>query len=239
MKKSTIKKLESYRRDYIGNVYHELKTPIFNIQGYVLTLLDGGLEDPSINREYLLRTEKSINRLIEIIEDLESISRLESDVVTLNPEKFNISTLVTDVIELLVVKAKKRKNRIYLDDITNPRLFVYADREKIHQVLSNLIENAIKYGRQKNGETRISFLDMGENILVEITDNGMGVERKNIDRLFERFYRTNEGRSRDPHGTGLGLSIVKHIIEAHNQSITIRSTFGEGTTITFTLEKTN
>ena len=239
MKKSTIKKLESYRRDYIGNVYHELKTPIFNIQGYVLTLLDGGLEDPSINREYLLRTEKSINRLIEIIEDLESISRLESDVVTLNPEKFNISTLVTDVIELLVVKAKKRKNRIYLDDITNPRLFVYADREKIHQVLSNLIENAIKYGKQKNGETRISFLDMGDNILVEITDNGMGVERKNIARLFERFYRTNEGRSRDPHGTGLGLSIVKHIIEAHNQSITIRSTLGEGSTITFTLEKAN
>jgi two-component system phosphate regulon sensor histidine kinase PhoR len=237
MKKSTIKKLESYRRDYIGNVYHELKTPIFNIQGYVLTLLDGGLEDPSINREYLLRAEKSINRLIEIIEDLESISRLESDVVTLNLGKFNIFTLVKDVIELLVVKAKKRKNRIFFDDMNDTQVFVYADREKIHQVLSNLIDNAVKYGKQKDGETRISFLDMGENILVEITDNGIGVERKYIHRLFERFYRTDEGRSHDPNGTGLGLSIVKHIIEAHNQSINIRSTLGEGTTITFTLKK--
>ncbi len=239
MKKSTIKKLESYRRDYIGNVYHELKTPIFNIQGYVLTLLDGGLEDPSINREYLLRTEKSINRLIEIIEDLESISRLESDVVKLNLEKFNIFTLVRDVIELLVVKAKKRKNRIFFDDMNDTQVFVYADKEKIHQVLSNLIDNAIKYGKQRDGETRISFLDMGENILVEITDNGMGVERKNIHRLFERFYRTNEGRSRDQNGTGLGLSIVKHIIDAHNQSLNIRSNLGEGTTITFTLKKAN
>ncbi len=237
MKKSTIKKLESYRRDYIGNVYHELKTPIFNIQGYVLTLLDGGLEDPSINREYLLRTEKSINRLIEIIEDLESISRLESDVVTLNLEKFNIFTLVKDVIELHLVKAKKRKNRIFFDDINDTRVFVSADKEKIHQVLSNLIDNAIKYGKQRDGETRISFLDMGENILVEITDNGMGVERKNIPHLFERFYRTNEGRSRDQNGTGLGLSIVKHIIDAHNQSLNIRSTLGEGTTITFALKK--
>lgn len=237
MKKSTVKKLESYRRDYIGNVYHELKTPIFNIQGYVLTLLDGGLEDPSINRDYLLRTEKSINRLIEIIEDLESISRLESDVVTLNLEKFNIFTLVKDVIELHVVKAKKRKNRIFFDDINDTRVFVSADKEKIHQVLSNLIDNAIKYGKQRDGETKISFLDMGENILVEITDNGMGVERKNIPRLCERFYRTNEGRSRDQNGTGLGLSIVKHIIDAHDQSLNIRSNLGEGTTITFTLKK--
>jgi len=136
-----------------------------------------------------------------------------------------------------VVKAKKRKNRIFFDDINDTRVFVSADKEKIHQVLSNLIDNAIKYGKQRDGETRISFLDMGENILVEITDNGMGVERKNIPRLFERFYRTNEGRSRDQNGTGLGLSIVKHIIDAHDQSLNIRSNLGEGTTITFTLKK--
>jgi two-component system phosphate regulon sensor histidine kinase PhoR len=232
-----LKKLEAYRREYIGNVSHELKTPIFNIQGYVLTLLDGGLDDPDINKEYLLRTEKSINRMIAIIEDLEAISQLESGELKLNIEVFDILALTKEVLEFLEIKARKRKNTVFFAHNYDKPLMVSGDKQRIRQVLTNLIDNAIKYGKNKNGNTKLSYFDMDEHILVEVTDDGIGIEEENINRLFERFYRTDKGRSREQGGTGLGLAIVKHIIEAHKQTINVRSRIGVGTTFAFTLKK--
>lgn len=233
-----LRKLAAYRREYIGNITHELKTPIFSIQGYVLTLLDGGLEDPTINKEFLLRTEKSVNRLIAIIDDLDTITQLETGEMKLDYEKFDLVDLTREVIEILEVKAKKRKNKIGFGGTYDKPVYVSADREKIRHVLSNLIDNALKYGKEKGGTTRISFFDMDEYILTEITDDGMGIERENMSRLFERFYRTEQGRMREHHGTGLGLSIVKHILESHDQTINVRSTVGVGSTFAFTLKKT-
>ena len=231
-----LKKLETYRREFLGNVSHELKTPIFNIQGYVLTLLDGGLDDPGINREYLLRTEKSINRMINIVEDLEAISKLESGELKIVSSRFDLLIHVKEVFEFLELNAEKKKIKFLFDKNYDKPVIVDADKEKIRQVLINLIDNSIKYGNE-NGTTRISFFDMDENILVEVTDNGVGVNQQDIPRLFERFYRTDKGRSREQGGTGLGLAIVKHIIEAHRQTINVRSTVGVGTTFAFTLKK--
>jgi len=232
-----LKKLEVYRREYIGNVSHELKTPIFNIQGYILTLLDGGLEDPSINREYLLRTEKSINRMIAIIQDLEDISKLESGELKLEYSKFDIIALARETIDYMEIKAKKRKIKLKIVPTHDKQIFVYADKNRIRQVFTNLIENSIKYSSDENPKTKISFFDMDELILIEVTDNGIGVAESDLPRLFERFYRTDKGRSRGEGGTGLGLSIVKHIIEAHQQTINVRSGIGVGTTFGFTLQK--
>ena len=232
-----LKKLEVYRREYIGNVSHELKTPIFNIQGYILTLLDGGLDDPSINKEYLLRTEKSINRMIAIIQDLEEISRLESGELKLEFSKFDIIALAKEVIEFLEIKAKKKKVKLIISPTKEKQIIVRADKKRIRQVLTNLIENSVKYSAYEKALTKISFFDMDEHILVEVTDNGIGVSETDIPRLFERFYRTDKGRSRGEGGTGLGLSIVKHIIEAHEQTINVRSGVGVGTTFGFTLQK--
>lgn len=232
-----LKKLATYRREFIGHIYHELKTPIFNIQGYVLTLMDGGIEDHSINREYLERTEKNINRMIDIIEDLESISKLESDTAKLKIEQFNIFDLSNSVVDLLEVKAKKKKNTVTLTANLDKPILVEADKEKITQVLTNLVENALKYGKKKHGQTNISFYDMDENILIEISDDGFGIKNKDLPRLFERFYRTPEARTLEKQGTGLGLSIVKHIIEAHQQTINVRSKVGMGSTFAFTLKK--
>lgn len=232
-----LKKLEVYRREYIGNVSHELKTPIFNIQGYILTLLDGGLDDPSINKEYLLRTEKSINRMIAIIQDLEEISRLESGELKLEFSKFDIIALAKEVIEFLEIKAKKKKVKLIISPTKEKQIIVKADKKRIRQVLTNLIENSVKYSVDEKALTKISFFDMDEHILVEVTDNGIGVSETDIPRLFERFYRTDKGRSRGEGGTGLGLSIVKHIIEAHEQTINVRSGVGVGTTFGFTLQK--
>ena len=231
-----LKKLEEYRREFLGNVSHELKTPIFNIQGYVLTLLDGGLDDPEINREYLLRTEKSINRMINIVEDLESISKLESGELKLMPERFDIILLVKEVFEFLERVAKKNQIKLAFDKNYDKPAIVNADKEKIRQVLINLVDNSLKYGN-KGGLSKVSLFDMDENILIEVTDDGIGVTQHDIPRLFERFYRTDKGRSREQGGTGLGLSIVKHIIEAHRQTINVRSTIGIGTTFAFTLKK--
>ena len=232
-----LQRLAAYRREFIGHIYHELKTPIFNIQGYVLTLLDGGIEDQSINKEYLERTEKNINRMIDIIEDLEAISKLESESTKLNIEKFDLFTLSHDVVDLLEVKAKKKKNRItFIANLDKP-IFVEADKEKITQALTNLVENALKYGKKKHGQTSISFYDMDENILIEISDDGSGIKNRDLPRLFERFYRTSEARKMEKRGTGLGLSIVKHIIEAHKQTINVRSKVGVGSTFAFTLKK--
>jgi len=232
-----LKKMAKYRREFLGNVSHELKTPIFNIQGYVLTLLDGGLEDTSINKEYLLRTEKSINRMIAIVEDLETISQLESNELQLNYSRFDIVTLTRDVIEFLEIKSKKRNKTIVFGESYDKPIFISADKERIRQVLINLIDNSIKYGNPENGRTKISFFDMDENILVEVTDNGSGIDTADLPRVFERFYRTDKGRSREQGGTGLGLAIVKHIIEAHDQTINVRSTPGIGTTFAFTVKK--
>lgn len=231
-----LKKLEAYRREFLGNVSHELKTPLFNIQGYILTLLDGGLDDPSINKEYLERSGKNIERMISIVEDLEVISQFETGELKLDMLNFDLVALVTDVIELLEVKAKKKNIRLNLVREYEKQLFVRADKERIRQVLINLMDNSIKYGTD-GGKTKVSFFDMDENILIEVTDNGLGVDSKDIPRLFERFFRVDKSRSREQGGSGLGLAIVKHIIEAHQQTINVRSTIGVGTTFAFTLQK--
>ncbi|MDP2424507.1 MAG: ATP-binding protein [Bacteroidales bacterium] len=232
-----LKALAAYRREFIGNVSHELKTPIFNIQGYVLTLLDGGLDDPAINRDYLLRTEKSINRMIAIVNDLESIAQLESGELKLNFSRFDIVGLTREAIDLLEVKVKKKDAVIYFAEAYDKPVMVLADKERIREALINLIDNSVKYGAKPGGKTKISFFDMDKHILVEITDDGMGISRQDIPRVFERFYRTDKGRSREQGGTGLGLAIVKHIIEAHQQTISVRSTIGIGSTFGFTLKK--
>lgn len=231
-----LKKMETYRREFLGNVSHELKTPIFNIQGYILTLLDGGLEDPNINREYLLRTEKSIDRMIHIVQDLETISKFESGELIIQKQTFDIISLVKEVFEFLEINAQKKNIQLIFNQVYEKPIMVKADKEKIRQVLINLIDNSIKYGNS-DGKTKISFFDMDENMLIEITDSGIGVVQQDIPRLFERFYRTDKGRSREQGGTGLGLAIVKHIIEAHRQTINVRSKIGVGTTFAFTLKK--
>lgn len=230
-----LRQLEQYRREFIGNVSHELKTPLFNIQGYVLTLLDGGLEDNTINKEYLQRTEKSIERLIRIVDDLDEIAQLESGQMQLKIIRFDIVALTREVMELLEMKAKKREIRLVCTKQEKP-VFVMGDREKILQVLTNLLENSIRYGN-KNGRTKISFFDMDEHILTEITDNGIGIEPEELFRVFERFYRAPRGRASYAKGKGLGLAIVKHILEAHQETVNVRSTIGVGTTFGFTLKK--
>ncbi len=233
-----LKKLEAYRREFLGNVSHELKTPIFNIQGYVLTLLDGGLDDPKVNRSYLLRTEKSINRMISIVEDLEAISKLESGEVKLKFSHFDMTMLAREVMEMLEMDASQKNIRFAFRDSQEVPVMVYADRQNIHQVVTNLMANAIKYGRD-NGHVKVSFFDMDEHILTEITDSGIGIPREELPRVFERFYRGEKSRTRNQGGggSGLGLAIVKHIIEAHHQTINVRSTLGIGTTFAFTLKK--
>lgn len=231
-----LKQLEKYRKDFLGNVMHELKTPIFNIQGYVLTLLDGGLDDPSINMLYLERTEKSINRMISIVEDLEAIARLESGELKLEMETFDIVKLVEEVFEIMDMKAKQKGIKLSFDTGHLKPIKVVADRKRIQDVVHNLIINSINYG-VKGGKTSVSFMNMGKNILVDVTDNGIGISEKDIPRIFERFYRTDKSRSREQGGTGLGLAIVKHIIEAHNQTINVRSRIDKGSSFVFTLKK--
>ena len=229
-----LRRMERYRKEFLGNVSHELKTPIFNIQGYILTLLDGGLEDPEINREYLERTEKSINRMVSIIED--HAFKLETGELKLEMEDFDIVQLVKDVYELQDTISDKFSIKLTFDHNYDKPIMVNGDKKRITEVLNNLIANSIYYGN-KGGHTTTSFAEMGENILVDVTDDGIGLEEDEIPRIFERFYRTDKSRSRDRGGTGLGLSIVKHIIEAHNQTITVRSEPGTGSSFSFTLKK--
>jgi two-component system phosphate regulon sensor histidine kinase PhoR len=230
-----LKKLEVYRKEFLGNVSHELKTPIFNIQGYVLTLLDGGLEDETINRDYLQRAERSIDRMITIIDDLEAISQLETGELQIEPERFDVIALAKDVIEAQELKATSKGIILTVQNYDRP-VYVFADRFRIRQVIVNLIVNSIKYGKEY-GETKIRVYDMGDNVSVEVADNGLGIANEHLPRLFERFYRVDKSRSRDQGGTGLGLAIVKHILEAHNQNITVMSTVGVGTVFSFTLKK--
>lgn len=231
-----LRQLEKYRREFLGNVSHELKTPIFNIQGYVSTLLDGGLEDETINRLYLERTDKSVYRLISIVNDLESISRLESGELKLEIEKFNVAQLVEDVLEDHEMLSKERNIKLKMARTSDKPINVLGDKKRILDVLNNLLINSIKYGKEK-GTTTIGFHDMEDSVLIEISDNGIGISKKDLPRIFERFYRTDKSRSREMGGTGLGLAIVKHIIEAHNQTINVRSELNLGTAFTFTLEK--
>jgi two-component system phosphate regulon sensor histidine kinase PhoR len=232
---SRLKDLERYRKEFVGNVSHELKTPIFNIQGYILTLLEGGLDDPKINKLYLKRTEKSIDRMISIVEDLESITKLESGELKLRLENFDLVKLIDDVFEMELMMANERKIQLLIDRPAKA-VMVRADKKRITEVMTNLVANAIKYGR-KNGVVKISFYDLKDTVMIEVMDNGIGVEKNDLPRIFERFYRADKSRSREQGGTGLGLSIVKHIIEAHKQTINVKSMVDEGTTFTFTLEK--
>jgi two-component system phosphate regulon sensor histidine kinase PhoR len=226
---------ENYRREFLGNVSHELKTPIFNIQGYIQTLLDGGLNDEKINVKYLQRANKSVDRMINIVEDLEVISRLETEQSQLDIQSFNIVQLVNEVLEAFEMKAGQMKVELELINESQSQ-FAIGDRDKIQQVFTNLISNSIKYGKT-GGKTKVRFFDMEQNILIEVADDGIGIEEPSLGRLFERFYRVDKDRSRDVGGTGLGLAIVKHILEGHNQTINVRSTKNVGSTFSFILEK--
>ena len=228
------KKMETYRKEFLGNVSHELKTPVFNVLGFVETLLDGGLDDDEINRKYLKKAEKNVHRLIAIIEDLEQISKFESNRLTLDMKPFDLCEVVREVMDSLDLTASKKGIQLQFISPVDVVIKVYGDSDQIFRVLNNLITNSIKYGKEK-GSTTLRILNEKDKVKVEVSDDGIGIDEKHIPRLFERFYRVDSNRSRHLGGTGLGLAIVKHIIEAHGQSISVRSTLGEGSTFSFTL----
>lgn len=232
----SLKEMESYRRLYLGNVSHELKTPIFNIQGFIHTLIEGALYDDEINMRYLQRAAKNVERLNTIVTDLEAINKLESGQLSMEMQVFDLKELVTEVFEDLEIKAKKQVISLVFKEGANQNFKVEADREAIRQVLVNLIENSIKYGREE-GRTKVGFYDMDSRILVEIADSGIGISQEHLNHVFDRFYRADKSRSRQIGGSGLGLSIVKHIMEAHQQTINVRSSPGLGSTFGFTLKK--
>ena len=231
-----LREREAYRREFIGNVSHELKTPIFNIQGYLLTLLDGALHDEEINEKYLQRANKSVERMIHIVEDLEQITKLEARAIQVELQKADIIPIAREVMEILELKAKKKNIRLQFKKDPIYPIYVMCDPEKIKQVLINLFVNAIKYGKE-NGYASISFEKMDDKILIEVEDNGIGIKEEHLPRLFERFYRADKGRSREYGGTGLGLSIVKHLIEAHGGFVNVRSSLNEGSAFSFTLKQ--
>jgi len=231
-----LKTLENYRREFLGNVSHELKTPIFNIQGYIHTLLDGGIHDDSINTKYLDRTARNVDRLITIVDDLVAISKLESGNLVLDIRKFDIKELVKEVFETHELTAQRLSVQLIFKEGAAQAFQVKADREYIRQVVDNLVLNSIKYGNP-DGFTKVAFYDMDKYILVEVADNGLGIGQEHLKHVFDRFYRVDKSRSRDAGGSGLGLSIVKHIIEAHNQTINVRSSPEVGSTFGFTLAK--
>ncbi len=230
------KKLEKYRKEFLGNVFHELKTPIFNIQGYLETLNEGGLKDDTINTNFLQKAITNVSRMAEIVDDLQMISNLEEGSFSLVEDKFDILKLVNDTIDSLDIRAQSKNIKLSVKEGCDKSFNVSADRDMIQQVLTNLVTNSIKYGKD-NGRTQIGLYDMNENVLVEVSDNGLGIDPKHLPRIFERFYRVDKDRSRELGGSGLGLSIVKHIIEAHNQTVNVRSAPGVGSTFGFTLKK--
>ena len=229
-----LRETDSFRKDFIGNLAHELKTPLFNIQGFILTLLEVGLDDPEINRKFLSKAEKNIDRMTGHLEDLDSISKIESGVMTIDPESVNIVELSNDIVDNLERKAKDANVNLKVRDTED--FTVLCDPQKIEQVLSNLLVNSINYGKN-GGKTWVRFYDMGEDILVEVADDGIGIKEEDLLRIYERFYRVDKSRSRHAGGSGLGLAIVKHIIEAHGGNLHVRSTYDEGTTFSFTLKK--
>lgn len=232
----TLKAMETYRRNFLGDISHELKTPIFNIQGYIHTLLEGGLYDEKINKKFLTRAANNVERLHFIVEDLEAISRLETGEMKLDVQTFGTRKLTEEVIEDLEMTAEEMNIELSFKEGADQNFEVRADREKIRRVLMNLVVNSIKYGKI-DGHTKIGFYDMDSYILIEVADNGIGIEKEHLKRVFERFFRADKSRSRKQGGSGLGLSIVKHITEAHKQTINLRSTYGVGSTFGFTLEK--
>ncbi|MES2628080.1 MAG: ATP-binding protein [Bacteroidota bacterium] len=237
--KKEIKKLkekETFRREFIGNLSHELKTPIFAIQGYLLTLLEGGLEDPKISNTFLERASKSVDRMVNLIDDLDSIAQLETGEIKLELARFNLLELAHETIDTFEMKGRERHIKLGFNQKYEKPIYVSGDMLRIGQVLSNLVVNSINYGKE-NGETEIRFFDMDEHILVEVADNGVGISRENVSRIFERFYRADKSRSRHAGGSGLGLAICKHIMDAHKQSINVRSTIDVGSTFSFTLRK--
>ena len=235
---TTLKDREAYRREFMGNVAHELKTPLFTVQGYVLTLLDGAMKDKSVRKKYLQRANKAVERLIYIVKDLDMITKIEMGGLTLDQESFNIIELVQNAFDLLEMKAEKKEISLVFDRDYQDSIMVNADRERIQQVLTNLVDNSIKYGKQ-SGTTEVAINQLSEGrCLVRITDNGEGIEQEHMGRLFERFYRVDKSGSRAVGGSGLGLAIVKHLIEAHGEKIYVESQFGVGSEFSFTLEYT-
>jgi two-component system phosphate regulon sensor histidine kinase PhoR len=228
---------DSFRRDFLGNVAHELKTPLFTVQGYILTLLEGAMEDKNIRLKYLERANKGVERLVAVTKDLDMIAKLETDGLKLNMEVFNILEIIQNVFDLFEMKAKKRNIVLKFDRIYEFPVFVIGDIEKTEQVLINLVVNSIKYGKP-NGTTIVTADEYdSHNFVIRVIDNGEGIKQQYFSRLFERFYRVDQSRSREQGGSGLGLSIVKHIVEAHNQTVLLKSTFGKGSEFSFTMEK--
>ncbi len=233
----TLKIREEYRRDFLGNVSHELKTPLFTVQGYILTLLDGAMKDKKIREKYLQRANKGVERLIYIVKDLDLITKLEVGELKLDRENFDVIELIQNVFDLLEMKAAQKEITLTFDMEYPDPIYVNADREKMQQVISNLLVNSIKYGSPK-GTTEVSVENLIKNkVIIRVTDNGEGIPRQHIPRLFERFYRVDQSGSRSEGGSGLGLSIVKHIIEAHGEKIYVESEEGIGSEFSFTMEK--
>ena len=233
-----LKDQENYRREFLGNISHELKTPLFTIQGYILTLVEGGaLKDKKVREKYLRRAAKGVDRIISIVKDLDLITQFESGIKTVDKSEFNIYELIVNVFDLLEFESEKNNISLKLENIKDPIIIVNADQERILQVLTNLIVNSIKYGTN-NGYTEVLVEDYNkEKVIVRVIDNGEGIEQEHLPRLFERFYRIDKNRSRKKGGSGLGLSIVKHIIEAHQEEIFVDSKIGKGTEFSFTLQK--
>ncbi|CAL2080985.1 Two-component system, OmpR family, phosphate regulon sensor histidine kinase PhoR [Tenacibaculum sp. 190524A02b] len=228
---------DSFRRDFLGNVSHELKTPLFTVQGYILTLMEGAAEDKVIRTKYLERANKGVERLTSIVKDLDMIAKLETEGMKMNIETFNILELIQNVFDLFEMKAKKRNITLKFDKAYEFPFFVKGDVERIEQVLINLVVNSIKYGKV-DGVTTVSIESYNPNkFIIKVIDNGEGIKQEHLSRLFERFYRVDQSRSREQGGSGLGLSIVKHIIEAHGETILLKSKYGEGSEFSFTLEK--
>ena len=233
----TLKVREEYRKEFLGNISHELKTPLFTVQGYILTLLDGAIRDKKVREKYLKNANKGVERLIYIVKDLDMITKLEIGDLSLNIETFDIVELVQSVFELFEMKASKKRISLTFDIEYNTPIYVTADKERIQQVLTNLIVNSIKYGREQ-GTTEVSIENLIKNkVIVRVTDNGEGIAKEHIPRLFERFYRVDKSGSREVGGSGLGLAIVKHIIEAHDEKIYVESEQDVGSEFSFTLEK--
>lgn len=234
---SRLKELENYRKEFLGNVFHEIKTPVFSVQGYLHTLKEGAIDDIKVSKDYIEKAVKNIDRLEQIIEDLELITLKENKQLVLDKEEFDITVLLKDVFDALELQADIKDIEFGIKLSCDRPFKVFADKDKIRQVLVNLVNNAIKYGKE-GGSVMVGIYDMGDNILVELTDNGIGIEQEKLKRLFERFYRVDESRFRGHvGGSGLGLAIVKHIIDAHQQTINVRSTVGVGSTFGFTVEK--
>ena len=232
-----LKDQENYRREFLGNVSHELKTPLFTIQGYILTLIEGALKDKKVRGKYLRRSAKGVDRLISIVKDLDLITQFESGIKTVDKTNFNIYELIENVYDLMEFESEKNNTKLLLNNEKNSPVIVNADKERILQVLTNLIVNSIKYGKE-NGYTEVKVEEYDKDrIIVRIKDNGEGIEDEHLPRLFERFYRIDKNRSRKKGGSGLGLSIVKHIIEAHQEQIFVESKIGQGTEFSFTLQK--